>query len=150
MRVVVQRVSRASVRVDGETVGRCGSGYLLLVAAHRDDTPEIAAKCAGRVANLRVMADPDGRMNLALRDVTADGPQALAISQFTLYGDTTQRRPSFVSSAPGDVARPLFEAFVTALRANGVETETGVFGAHMEVELVNDGPVTVVIDEPAG
>lgn len=148
MRVVVQRVLTASVRVAGDVVGRCGPGYVLLVAAHRDDTAEVAAKCARRVANLRIMADTAGRMNLALNQCEADGPQVLAISQFTLYGDTTQRRPSFVASAPGDVALPLFVAFVSALRETGLEVETGVFGADMKVELINDGPVTVIVDEP--
>ncbi|MBX3097296.1 MAG: D-tyrosyl-tRNA(Tyr) deacylase [Fimbriimonadaceae bacterium] len=147
MKVVVQRVSSASVRVNGETVGRCGPGYLLLVAAHRDDTMEIAAKCARRVANLRIMPDEHGRMNVALKQSKSDGPQVLAISQFTLYGDTTQRRPSFIASAPGDVAQPLFEAFVESLRNENLDVETGVFGANMQVELVNDGPVTVIVDE---
>jgi D-aminoacyl-tRNA deacylase len=146
MRAVVQRVSRASVTVDGEIVGSCGWGLLVLVAAHRDDTDQNAAKMADRVAKLRIFNDAEGKMNLALGDLDPPG-SVLAVSNFTVYGETTKnRRPSFIESAPYDRGKDLFEAFVTSLRAIGIRTETGTFGAHMAVEMVNDGPVTVIVE----
>lgn len=144
MRAVVQRVSEASVNVDGATVGRCGVGLLVLVAAHRDDTEANADKLADRVAGLRIFSDAEGKMNLSLADVEGS---VLAISNFTLYGDATKnRRPSFIESAPYADGERLYEAFVAALARRGVPVETGVFGAHMDVSLVNDGPVTIVLD----
>lgn len=144
MRAVVQRVSEASVNVDGATVGRCGVGLLVLVAAHRDDTEANADKLADRVAGLRIFSDAEGKMNLSLADVEGS---VLAISNFTLYGDATKnRRPSFIGSAPYADGERLYEAFVAALARRGVPVETGVFGAHMDVSLVNDGPVTIVLD----
>lgn len=132
--------------VDGRIVGRCGQGLVVLVAAHRDDTDREAVKMADRVAGLRVFNDAEGKINLALRDLGSAG-SVLAISNFTVYGETAKnRRPSFIESAPYDRAKELYEAFVFALEALGVHVETGVFGAHMEVELVNDGPVTVILD----
>jgi D-aminoacyl-tRNA deacylase len=150
MRAVVQRVSRAAVRVDGRVVGRCGVGLLLLVAAHRDDTQAEAAKLADRVAGLRIFNDAEGKMNLALADLdSALEAGVLAVSNFTVYGNTAKnRRPSFVESAPYERGKELFERFVAELAARGVRVETGVFGAHMEVEMVNDGPVTVLLDAP--
>lgn len=144
MRAVVQRVSEASVNVDGATVGRCGVGLLVLVAAHRDDTEANADKLADRVAGLRIFSDSEGKMNLSLADVEGS---VLAISNFTLYGDATKnRRPSFIDSAPYADGERLYEAFIAALARRGVPVETGVFGAHMDVSLVNDGPVTIVLD----
>lgn len=150
MRGVVQRVSQAEVRVGGSVVGRCGPGLLVLVAAHRLDTEADARKFADRVQGLRVFGDSNGKMNLSLKDLPpSDAPQVLAVSNFTVYGDTASgRRPSFVESAPYDRGESLFSSFVDALRALGVTVETGVFGAHMEVASVNDGPVTVLIDVP--
>lgn len=144
MRSIVQRVSRAEVVVEGTVVGRCGVGLLVLVAAHREDTEVSARKMADRVKGLRIFNDAEGKMNLALADV---GGSVLAVSNFTVYGETSKnRRPSFIQSAPYEEGQRLFEAFVAALRALDVEVETGVFGAHMEVSLVNDGPVTVILE----
>lgn len=144
MRAVVQRVSSASVSVDGKVVGSCGVGLLLLVAAHREDTESNAAKLADRVKGLRIFNDGEGKMNLALADV---GGSVLAVSNFTVYGETSKnRRPSFISSAPYEEGERLFDAFVASLRGLGVEVQTGIFGAHMDVSLVNDGPVTVIVE----
>jgi len=146
MRAVVQRVSSASVTVDGQVVGKCGSGLLVLVAAHRDDTERDAAKMADRVAKLRIFNDAEGKMNLALGDLDPRG-SVLAVSNFTVYGETAKnRRPSFIESAPYDRGNELYESFLSSLRELGIHVETGVFGAHMDVELVNDGPVTVILD----
>lgn len=146
MRAVVQRVTRAEVRVDGAVVGAVGQGLLVLLGVGPGDTPATAAWMADRLAGLRVFADADGRMNLSVRDV---GGGALVVSQFTLYGDATRgRRPSFVGAAPPDLARPLYEAVSDALAATGVPTARGIFGAHMEVDLLNDGPVTLILESP--
>jgi D-tyrosyl-tRNA(Tyr) deacylase len=144
MRIVVQRVSRASVSVDGDTVGAIRSGLLLLVGVAEGDTEEEASRLARKFAEMRVFSDPEGRFNLSLIDT---GGEALVVSQFTLLADVRRgRRPSFVGAAPPEVAEPLMEAFASALREMGVRVETGRFGARMQVELVNDGPVTIVID----
>jgi D-tyrosyl-tRNA(Tyr) deacylase len=146
VRAVVQRVSSASVRVEGETVGACGGGLLLLVGAGRDDTADTAARLAAKIARLRIFPDDAGRFDLSLLDT---GGEALVVSQFTLLADSKRQRgtrPSFTEAASREQAAPLVEAFVDALRAEGVHVETGVFGAIMEVELVNDGPVTLVMD----
>ena len=146
MRAVLQRVSRARVRVGEETVGEIGPGLLVLLAVAPTDTPEQARWLADKVVGLRVFADADDKMNRSLLDV---GGSALVVSQFTLYGDCRKgRRPSFIGSAGPDLAVPLYEAFVEAVRAQGVPTATGRFGALMQVELVNDGPVTLIIDSP--
>lgn len=147
MRAVVQRVRQASVWVEGKQAGQCGQGFLVLAAAHKRDTPADAAKLADRVLGLRVFADAEGKMNLSLADLPeSDSPRILAVSQFTLYGDAAKsRRPSFVESAPYDQGRELFDLFVAELR-KGASVETGVFGAMMQVELVNDGPVTLILD----
>ena len=144
MRAVVQRVSRASVVVEGRTAGEIEKGVVVLVAVGRKDTAAVASAMAEKVANLRIFNDEAGKMNLSLLDT---GGAALAISQFTLYGDARgQRRPSFIQAAPPELGKELYEDFVRALRALDVRVETGLFQAHMAVELVNDGPVTILLD----
>ncbi len=145
MRAVIQRVKSASVLIDNKTVGKCGVGLLALVAAHKDDTPESAAKMATKLATLRIFNDEAGKMNLSLADVPGSG--VLAVSNFTVYGDAAgQRRPSFVEAAPFEQGKALFDHFVASLRAQNVAVETGVFGADMQVELINDGPVTIILE----
>jgi D-aminoacyl-tRNA deacylase len=137
-------VSRASVRVDGAVVGEIGVGLCVLVGVTHDDTEADARKLADKVWNLRVFPDADGTMNLSLADT---GGEALVVSQFTLYGDTARgRRPSWVAAARPELAEPLFGAFATALRDLGASVATGLFGADMQVELVNDGPVTLMLE----
>jgi len=144
MRAVIQRVTKAEVRVDGTPVGRIGPGLLLLVAVGKNDTPATGDALAEKVANLRVFDDDQGRMNHSLLDTHRE---ALCVSQFTLYGDCRKgRRPSYDQAAPPEAAQGLFEGFTQALRGLGVRTETGRFRARMEVELVNDGPVTLLVD----
>lgn len=144
MRVVLQRVSRASVTVDGALISEIGLGYLLLVGIGDGDTAEDLSKVASKIVNLRIFSDSDGKMNLALGDV---GGQILVVSQFTLYGDIRKgRRPSWAGAAEPDAAAEKVEAFATALEDLGVEVGRGIFGADMKVELLNDGPVTLVID----
>ncbi len=144
MKAVVQRVSSASVRVGNDVVGRCEVGLVVLAAAHRNDTTENARKLADRVAGLRIFNDEAGKMNLALADV---GGSVLAVSNFTVYGDAAKsRRPSFMASAPYEEGEARFAEFIAALRALGVTVETGVFGADMQVDLVNDGPVTLIVE----
>ena len=144
MRVLVQRVSRAEVRVDGGHVGRIGAGLLLLVGFTGTDGDAELAWMADKVLGLRIFADAGGKMNLALAE---RGGGVLVVSQFTLYGDVRKgKRPSFVDAARPEVAVPLYEGFVARLRAAGVAVETGTFGAEMEVELVNDGPVTLWLE----
>jgi len=144
MRAVVQRVSRASVSIEGQIVGEIGAGLLVLLGVAPDDTSERAAWLAEKIASLRIFRDDEGKMN---RDVTEARGKALIVSQFTLYGDCRKgRRPSFVDAAPPALAIPLYEAFIVAMKAQGVPVATGQFGADMQVELVNDGPVTLIID----
>ena len=144
MRAVLQRVSRAKVTVDGAVTGEIGAGLLALVAVGRGDTAETAATMVDRVLKLRIFNDEQGKMNLSLLDT---GGALLAVSQFTLYGDARgQRRPSFLQAAPPDQGKALYEEFVTMARARGVKVETGIFQAHMSVELTNDGPVTILLD----
>jgi D-aminoacyl-tRNA deacylase len=144
MRIVLQRVARASVTVDGQLVSRIGRGFLLLVGAGAEDGEREPELLAHKVFNLRVFADPDGKMNRSLTEV---GGEILVVSQFTLYGDTRKgRRPSWIHAAPPDVAAERVEAFTRALEALGAPVSRGVFGAHMEVDLSNDGPVTLVLD----
>ena len=150
MRAIVQRVSMASVRVDGLETGRCGPGLMLLVGVHRDDTSANATKLADKIANLRIFNDHEGKMNLSMLDFPAPHGfemSVLAVSNFTVYGDASKsRRPSFGASAGFDHGLALFDEFVGKLRTTGLEVQTGVFGANMQVSLVNDGPVTVVVD----
>ena len=144
MRLLLQRVSRAAVRVDGRVTGRIDAGFCLLVGYTHTDTATQNAWMADKVAGLRLFGDADGKMNLGLAEV---GGAVLVVSQFTLYGDAEKgRRPSFVDAARPEVAIPLYEGFVTLLRERGLTVETGEFGAMMEVELVNDGPVTLWLE----
>ena len=146
MRAVLQRVRRARVVVGEEVVGAIERGLLVLLGVAPGDTPEGARWLAEKTAGLRVFADADDKMNLSVQDV---GGGVLVVSQFTLYGDCRKgRRPSFIGAAPPEVAVPLYEAFVNAVRALGVPVQTGRFGAMMQVELVNDGPVTLILDWP--
>ena len=144
MRLLLQRVTRAAVAVDGEVVGRIGPGLMILVGVGHDDDEAVAAGMAGRVADLRIFRDEEGKTNRSLIDV---GGSALVISQFTLYGDTRKgRRPSFLDAAPPALGEALYLRFADALAARGVPVSTGIFGAEMEVELVNDGPMTIWLD----
>lgn len=144
MRAVVQRVSRASVTINGRATGSVGRGFLVLLGVAKTDGTAQVEWMADKIAGLRVFADDEGKMN---RDLAAVGGAVLVVSQFTLYGDVSKgRRPSFIDAAPPETAVPLYEAFVAALRGRGLPVETGEFGAMMDVELVNDGPVTLVID----
>jgi D-tyrosyl-tRNA(Tyr) deacylase len=144
MRVVVQRVSRASVSVGGSVVGAIGRGVVVLVGVTHDDTGDQAAWLARKIAGLRIFEDAEGKINAGLLEV--DG-QALVISQFTLYADARKgRRPGFTDAAPPEVAEPLVDRFTEGLRNHGIHVETGVFGAHMLVEIHNDGPVTILLE----
>ena len=146
MRLVIQRASRAEVRVGAEIVGRIGTGLVVLVGFERGDTDAQVDRAARRVASLRVFEDDDGRMNRGLDEV---GGAVLAVSQFTLAASIHRgRRPGFDRAMPGDEAAPLFHQFVQKLKHLGIVVETGVFGAMMEVELVNDGPVTLLWEDP--
>lgn len=144
MRAVVQRCSRANVSVDGETVGEIGQGLVVLVGVSVRDEATDAAWLADKIANLRVFRDDDENMNRSLLDV---GGSALVVSQFTLHGDARRgRRPSFIEAARSEVAKPLVDAVADGLRELGITVGEGVFGAMMDVELVNDGPVTILLD----
>lgn len=144
MRIVLQRVSRASVTIDGSVAGEIGLGLMLLVGFTEGDDEETLRWMADKVYGLRIFADDEGKMNRSLEDV---GGELLVVSQFTLYGDTSRgRRPSFVRAARPEEAIPLYERFVTLLRELGPRVETGEFGAMMQVELINDGPVTLVLE----
>lgn len=149
MKAVVQRVSSASVSVNGEVVGSCGKGFVALVAAHKDDTHENAQKMADRIFGLRIFNDSEGKINCSLKELLANSESVsvLAISNFTVYGETAKnRRPSFFESAPYELGQERFDQFVESLRELGCPVETGVFGADMQVTLVNDGPVTVILE----
>ncbi|HEY7876990.1 MAG TPA: D-aminoacyl-tRNA deacylase [Gemmatimonadaceae bacterium] len=144
MRLLLQRVSRAEVRIAGVVTGRIGVGFCLLVGFNRTDGEQQVQWMAEKVVGLRLFSDDEGKMNRALDEV---GGALLVVSQFTLYGDARKgRRPSFVDAARPEVAMPLYERFVQALRGRGVRVETGEFGADMEVDLVNDGPVTLWLE----
>lgn len=144
MRAVVQRVKRAEVRIGEEIVGRIGSGIVVLLGVGKNDTEATGEALATKIANLRILDDGQGRMNRSLLET---GGQALCVSQFTLYGDCRKgRRPSYDQAAGPDHARLLYESFVKSLRQQGISTETGRFRAMMDVELVNDGPVTLLLD----
>ena len=145
MRAVVQRVLSASVAVDDEIVGEIGPGLLVLLGVAKGDTEVEALWLAHRVANLRIFSDSEGKMNLSVKAIEG---RVLAVSQFTLCANTRKGfRPSFVPAAPPDIAEPLVERFVVAVRSEDVPVETGVFGAHMVVTLINDGPVTILLEK---
>ena len=150
MRVCLQRVSRASVTVSNEITGAIDAGFLLLLGVSPDDSQAEIDLLVSKVANLRVLDDEDGMMNRSALDYLADDAESVAmlvVSQFTLYGDVRKgRRPSWAKAAPPPIAEPLVDAFCESLRALGFRVETGVFGAEMAVELVNDGPVTIWLD----
>jgi D-aminoacyl-tRNA deacylase len=144
MRAVVQRVSRARVTVNGEVTGEIAAGLMILIGVGRDDTSAVALTMAEKIANLRIFEDDQGKMN---RSLLAVNGSALVVSQFTLYGDARgQRRPSFIAAAPPEQAKKLYEEFSEGLRRLGVTVATGVFQAMMSVELVNEGPVTILLD----
>ncbi|MFV8826846.1 D-aminoacyl-tRNA deacylase [Alkalihalobacterium sp. APHAB7] len=144
MKVVLQRVSEASVKVNEEVVGKIDSGLMLLVGITHEDTIDDVKYLTDKIVNLRIFEDEEDKLNLSLLDV---GGQILSISQFTLYGDCRKgRRPNFMGAAKPDVAEPLYETFNEQLRQKGVQVETGVFGAMMDVQLINHGPVTLIID----
>jgi D-tyrosyl-tRNA(Tyr) deacylase len=144
MRVLLQRVSRASVTIDGRVAGAIGRGFCLLVGFTHGDTEAQVDWMADKISGLRLFSDAEGKMNLGLAEVQG---AVLVISQFTLYSDASKgRRPSFIDAARPETAIPLYERFVAALRARGLETATGEFGADMQVEIHNDGPVTLILD----
>jgi len=144
MKIVLQRVQSASVAVDGKTVGRIGPGIMVLIGVHQTDLKQQAETLARKCAELRIFPDADGKMNRSLVDA---GGEALVVSQFTLYGDCRKgRRPSFIEAAEPEKGNRLYEYFITCLRRHVPRVEAGVFGAHMQVSLVNDGPVTLVIE----
>lgn len=148
MRIVLQRVARAKVTVEGQVVGEIDRGLLLLVGVRQGDTLKEASWLVQKCLGLRIWPDDAGKMDRSVLDV---GGNVLAVSQFTLYGDASRgRRPDFIQAARPEVAQPIFDAFVAGLREAGLPVATGVFGAHMDVELVNDGPVTLIIDREAG
>ena len=147
MRVVLQRVSRAGVRVDGATIGEIGAGLLILVGFTHGDSAHDVTWMAEKILGLRIFGDEAGKMNRSVTDLSGS---VLVVSQFTLYGDARKgRRPSFIDAARPEFAADLYEIFIATLRATGIVIATGEFGADMQVELVNDGPVTLVLDSPA-
>jgi D-tyrosyl-tRNA(Tyr) deacylase len=144
MRAVLQRVSRARVTVEGQITGEIVAGLMILLGVGRQDTPAVASAMAEKCANLRIFEDAEGKMNRSLLDVRGS---ALVVSQFTLYGDARgQRRPSFITAAPPELAKSLYEEFCAAMRRLGITVATGIFQAMMSVELVNEGPVTILLD----
>ena len=144
MRLVVQRVLESSVSVDGKVVGAIGKGYMVLVGVEVGDTQEDVRYCVEKTAGLRIFEDDEGKMNRSIQDV---GGEILAISQFTLHGDARHgRRPSFITAARPELAVPMYEAYCKGLRDKGIHVETGIFQADMKVSLINDGPVTLLLD----
>ena len=144
MRAVIQRTAHASVTVDGERISAIEKGLLILLGIAPDDTEEKAKAMTKKIAALRIFRDDQDKMNLSVRDI---GGEAIVVSQFTLYADCTRgNRPSFINAAPPAIASPLVDKFVDMLREQGVPTQTGIFGADMKVELLNDGPVTIVLE----
>ncbi len=144
MRVVLQRVAHASVTVDGEIIGKIQRGFLLLVGVTHDDAMEDMEYLVRKIVQMRIFEDEEGKLNRSIQDI---GGEILSVSQFTLYADTKKgNRPSFSKAAPGDVAIEMFEQFNGLLRETGISVETGQFGADMKVELLNDGPVTILLD----
>lgn len=148
MRALLQRVKKGSVTVDDQVVGKIGSGLVILLGVRQGDTEEDAAYLAQKCASLRIFADEAGKFNRSLLDVNGE---ALVVSQFTLYADTRKgRRPSFIEAAPPEVSEPLYESFMRYLRELGVHVKHGVFGAMMDIEILNDGPVTLMVESKRG
>lgn len=148
MRVVLQRSGSANVKVDGEVTGTIDKGYVLLVGITHTDTEEDVDYVAKKIANLRLWEDEEGKMNRSILEVGGD---ILSVSQFTLYGDTKKgRRPSFINAARPEQAEPLWQSFNEKLKEQGLQVQTGIFGAMMDVELVNDGPVTIIVESKEG
>lgn len=146
MKALIQRVSEASVTIEGSKVGQISKGIVILLGITDSDTPQDVVKCAEKCANLRIFEDDDGKMNLSLLDVSGE---ALVISQFTLYGDCSKgRRPSYIAASKPEHAIPLYEQFICEIRKFDVKTETGEFGAMMEVDIQNSGPVTLMVEIP--
>jgi len=144
MRAVIQRVKKARVSTSQKTVGEIKEGLLVFLAIHKDDREGKIKKMAEKIINLRIFSDSEGMMNLSVKDIKGE---ILIVSQFTLYGDTNKgNRPSFIASAKPDKAIPMYEKFVSIIKGLGIKTATGKFGAMMDVELINDGPVTIIID----
>ncbi len=144
MKAVIQRVTRASVTINDEIIGAVGTGYLVLLGVDRDDTFQTAERVAKKMVNLRIFADESGKTNLSLKDV---GGSVLVVSQFTLCADTQHgNRPSFITAAPPAQAEKIYEYFINRCQAEGIPTEHGLFGADMKVELVNDGPFTILLE----
>jgi D-tyrosyl-tRNA(Tyr) deacylase len=143
MRAVVTRVLSASVTIDGEKYSEIGKGFMVLLGVHTNDTKEIAVKIADKICGLRVFEDENGKMNVNPKDA---GAQILIVSQFTLYADCRSRRPGFTDAARPEISNPLYELVVEECRNRGFEVKTGVFGADMKVESINDGPVTILLD----
>jgi len=145
MRIVVQRVKEASVKVNGEVVGKIGKGVLVFFAVHKTDSPDKTVWLAQKLVHLRMFCDPQGKMNLPIQEVKGE---VLVVPQFTLYGNCIEgRRPDFFESATPDVAKPIYEKFVQEIKHDLGAVQTGIFGADMEVALINDGPVTFIIDK---
>ncbi len=148
MKAVVQRVTKGAVSVDGKTIGEIGRGLVILLGVRNGDTADDARFLAEKCANLRIFSDSEGKFNLSCRDV---GGEMLVVSQFTIYGDTRKgRRPSFIDSAPPEIAEPLYQSFMQNLREFGFNVEAGEFGAMMNVEIHNDGPVTLIVESKGG
>ena len=144
MKAVLQRVNQGSVMVDGKIVSKIDQGLMILLGVGSEDAITVVEKMVDKIANLRIFGDEEGKMNLSVLDV---GGSAIVVSQFTLYGDTRKgRRPSFINAAKPELAEPLVEVFAQMLNERGVPTQMGVFGAHMDVSLVNDGPVTIIME----
>jgi len=148
VKAVVQRVTKGAVSVDGKTIGEIGRGLVILLGVRNGDTADDARFLAEKCANLRIFSDSEGKFNLSCRDV---GGEMLVVSQFTIYGDTRKgRRPSFIDSAPPEIAEPLYQSFMQNLREFGFNVEAGEFGAMMNVEIHNDGPVTLIVESKGG
>jgi len=144
MRVVAQRVKQCNVNVGGETVSKIGNGLLVLLAVHQNDKEGVIQKTADKILNLRIFSDENKKMNLSVKDVAGE---IMVVSQFTLYGDCSKgNRPSFIESAKQEKAKLMYKKFVEYIKEQGIEVATGKFGAMMEVELINDGPVTIILD----
>ena len=147
MRIVIQRVSQAKVEVDGKTVGEISRGLLVLFGAHKDDQAAQTLWLANKLVNLRIFADAQDKMNLSLLDIQGE---VLIVSQFTLYGNCLEgRRPEFTTAAPPALATTLYEKFIEEVKAHKLKVDTGIFGARMQVSLINDGPITLIIDAPS-